>query len=51
MASAANIILGPNRFGIQNVPAMLFFKGGELKEQVVGLSSRADLIYRLGALK
>jgi thioredoxin 1 len=40
-----------NRFGIQNVPTMLFFKGGELKDEVVGLTSKADLIYRLSALK
>jgi hypothetical protein len=30
---------------------MLFFKGGELKDEVVGLTSKADLIYRLDALK
>jgi thioredoxin 1 len=40
-----------NRFGIQNVPTMLFFKGGELSDQVVGVTSKKDLIYRLGALK
>jgi thioredoxin 1 len=40
-----------NRFGIRNIPALLFFKGGELKDQVVGLTSKADLISRLNALK
>jgi len=29
----------------------LFFKGGELKDQVVGLTSKADLISRLKALR
>jgi thioredoxin 1 len=29
-----------HRFGIQNVPTMLFFKGGELKDEVVGLTVR-----------
>jgi hypothetical protein len=29
----------------------LFFKGGELKDQVVGLTTKADLISRLNALK
>src|ERR1700751_4989197 len=40
-----------NRFGIRNIPALLFFKGCELKEHVVGLTSKADLISRLNALK
>ena len=40
-----------NRFGIRNVPTLLFFKGGEVKDQVVGLTSKADLISRLKTLK
>ena len=40
-----------NRFGIRNIPTLLFFKGGELKDQVVGLTSKADLISRLSASK
>jgi thioredoxin 1 len=40
-----------NRFGIRNIPKLLFFKGGEVKDQVVGLTSKADLISRLNALK
>jgi thioredoxin 1 len=40
-----------NRFGIRNIPTLLFFKGGELKDQVVGLTSKPDLISRLNALK
>jgi len=40
-----------NRFGIRNIPTLLFFKGGELKDQVVGLTSKADLTSRLNALK
>ena len=39
-----------SRFGICNVPTLLFFKGGEVKDQVVGLTSKADLISRLKAL-
>ena len=39
------------RFGIRNIPTLLFFKGGELKDRVVGLTSKADLISRLNALK
>ena len=40
-----------NRFRIRNIPTLLFFKGGEVKDQVVGLTSKADLISRLNALK
>ena len=40
-----------NRFGIRNIPTLLFFKGGEVKDQVVGLTSKADLISRLKTLK
>jgi len=40
-----------NRFGIRNIPTLLFFKGGEVKDTVVGLTSKAELIKRLQALK
>jgi thioredoxin 1 len=40
-----------NRFGIRNIPTLLLFKGGELKDQVVGLTGKADLISRINALK
>jgi len=40
-----------NRFGIRNIPTLLFFKGGEVKDHLVGLTSKADLISRLNALK
>ena len=39
-----------SRFGIRNVPTLLFFKGGEVRDQVVGLTSKADLISRLKTL-
>src|ERR1700756_37482 len=40
-----------NRCEIRNIPTLLFFKGGELKDQVVGLTTKADLISRLNAIK
>ena len=40
-----------NRFGIRNIPTLLFFKAGEVRDQVIGLTSKADLISRLNALK
>jgi thioredoxin len=39
-----------SRFGIRNVPTLLFFQGGEVKDKVVGLTSKADLISRLKTL-
>jgi thioredoxin 1 len=40
-----------DRFGVRNVPTLLFFKGGEVRDQVVGVTSKADLVSRLNALK
>jgi len=40
-----------NRFEIRNIPTLLFFKGGEVKDQVVGLTSKADLLSRLETLR
>jgi thioredoxin 1 len=40
-----------NRFEIRYIPTLLLFKGGELKDQVVGLTSKADLVSRLNALR
>jgi len=38
------------KFGIQSIPALLFFQGGEKKAQVIGLTSKADMLARLKAL-
>jgi thioredoxin 1 len=47
---AENSLALSARFGIRNIPTLLFFKGGEVKDQVVGLTSKADLISRLKTL-
>ena len=39
-----------NKFGIRNIPTILFFKGGELADKHVGLTSKAELIRKLDAL-
>ena len=39
-----------SRFAIRRVPTLLFFKGGEVRDQVVGLTSKAVLISRLKTL-
>jgi thioredoxin 1 len=40
-----------SRFGIRNIPTLLFFKSGEVKDQVVGVTSKSDLLSRLKALQ
>lgn len=39
-----------SRFRVSSIPTLLFFKSGEVREQVVGLQSEADLTSRLKAL-
>ena len=39
-----------NKFGIRNIPTLLFFKGGELADKHVGLTSKTELAKKLDAL-
>jgi len=39
-----------NRYGIRNIPTLLFFKGGELVNKHVGLANKATLANLLNAL-
>jgi len=39
-----------SRFRVSSIPTLLFFKDGEVREQVVGLQGEADLTSRLKAL-
>jgi thioredoxin 1 len=38
------------RFNIRGVPALLFFRGGELKDQLVGAASKKAIVDKLEAL-
>ena len=38
------------KYGVQSIPTLLFFKGGELKETMVGERGKCDLIAKLDAL-
>ena len=38
------------RFGIRSIPALLYFAGGELREQTVGVVSKNSIVSRLESL-
>ena len=38
------------RYKIHSIPTLLFFKGGELRDQITGIVSKKDLLSRLDAL-
>lgn len=38
------------KYNIRAIPALLFFKNGQLRDQVVGMTSKKDLLSRLEAL-
>ena len=40
----------PMKFGIRNIPTLLFFKGGELVDRAVGAISQAEIEKRIDAL-
>jgi thioredoxin 1 len=38
------------KYNIRAIPALLFFKNGQLRDQVIGVTSKKDLLNRLEAL-
>ncbi len=39
-----------NKYGIRNIPTILFFKGGEVVDKQVGMTSKSALAGKLNAL-
>ena len=39
-----------SKYNIRAIPALLFFKNGQLRDQVIGVASKKDLLSRLEAL-
>jgi len=38
------------KYNVRAIPAFLFFKNGQLRDQVIGMTSKKDLVGRLDAL-
>jgi len=38
------------KYNIRAIPALLFFKNGQLRDQITGVASKKDLLNRLEAL-
>ncbi len=39
------------KYGVMSIPTLIFFKGGEVAEQMVGMKSKDDLEAKIGELK
>ena len=39
------------KYNIKAIPSLLFFKNGQLRDQVTGMTSKKDLLSRLNGLK
>ena len=39
-----------SKYNIRAIPALLFFKNGQLRDQVTGMTSKKDLLGRIDAL-
>lgn len=39
-----------SKFGIRSIPTLMFFKGGEKKDETVGVTPKAEIVRRLEAL-
>ena len=40
----------PAEYGIRNIPTLLFFKGGEVKDKLVGSTNKGAIVEKLNAL-
>ena len=40
----------PLKYGIRNIPTLLFFKGGEMKDKLVGATNKAAIVEKLNSL-
>jgi len=40
----------PLKYGIRNIPALLFFKNGEVKDKIVGATTKATIVAKVESL-
>ncbi|HNW48482.1 MAG: thioredoxin [Bacteroidales bacterium] len=40
----------PVKYGIRNIPTILFFKDGELKDKIVGSTTKANIVAKINSL-
>ncbi len=40
----------PVKYGIRNIPTILFFKNGELKDKIVGSTTKATIVAKINTL-
>lgn len=40
----------PVKFGIRNIPTILFFKNGEMKDKIVGSTTKSSIIAKINTL-
>ena len=38
------------KYGIRNIPTILFFKDGELKDKIVGSTTKANIVAKINSL-
>lgn len=41
----------PMKFGIRNIPTLLFFKGGAVKDKLVGSTTKAAIIQKMNSVE
>ena len=54
VVAKVNVDENPNlalRFNIQSIPALLYFSGGELRDQTIGVVSKKTILSKLAALR
>ncbi len=40
----------PMKYGIRNIPTLLFFKNGEVKEKMVGSGNKASIVTKMNSI-
>ena len=41
----------PMRYGIRNIPTLLFFKGGEMKDKMVGSTTKGVIVQKMASIE